>query len=247
MSWCAATPSGVPRATVVLVHGSDRDPVGMISAFRDWSERRGLALLAPLFVGNIRGDGEMNGYKTLVGDGVRYDRILLDMLEEAAEVLPLGPTPVLLFGFSGGAQFAHRFALAHPGSIAALSIAAPGNVTLIGSGHEWWPGVTNMEQVLGSSVDLDALRRVPVHAVVGDDDDGATAIHVNPGEPRWVNGANDAGASRGERLLSLVYDWDAAGITVHHETLDGVSHELGPLARAAQDFFDGVLGRGDES
>ena len=31
-----------------------------------------------------------------------------------------------LFGFSGGAQFAHRYAMAHPGSVNALVLTAPG-------------------------------------------------------------------------------------------------------------------------
>ncbi|PSL37605.1 hypothetical protein CLV49_1212 [Labedella gwakjiensis] len=241
MSWCGFRPSGDLRATAVLVHGSDRDPVGTVAAFRDWAERSGVALVAPLFPGDVRGDGEMNGYKALVGDGLRYDLVLLDAVARAAETFGISSDRFLLFGFSGGAQFAHRFALAHPARLSALSIAAPGNVTLIGSPRAWWPGVRNVHEVIGAVLDLDALRSVPVHAVVGAADDGRDAIRVDPTEPRWVEGANDAGVTRGARLASLVGDWRAHGVEVRHEVLAGVAHELPPLATAAQHFFDAVL------
>lgn len=246
MSWCGFTPSGDVRATAVLVHGSDRDPVGTVAAFRDWAERSGVALVAPLFPGDVRGDGEMNGYKSLVGDGVRYDLVLLDAVTRATETFDIPSGRFLLFGFSGGAQFAHRFALAHPARLSALSIAAPGNVSLIGSPHGWWPGVRDVREAIGVDLDMDALRSVPVHAVVGTADDGRDAIRVDPSEPRWVEGANDAGATRGERLASLVEDWRAHGVEVRHEVLAGVAHELPPLATAAQRFFDDVLPAADD-
>lgn len=240
LSWCAVAPTA-HRAWAVLVHGSDRDPMGMIRAFRPWAERNGVTLLAPLFPVGVPVPGHGDAYKTLRGDGLSFDEALLDIVDEAAGGTGSALSPFLLFGFSGGAQFAHRFALAHPARVRALSILAPGNVTLLGGERRWWAGIADAGAALGRDVDLPALRHLPVQALVGGDDDGRDVIRVRPEEPRWVEGANDAGETRGERLSALVADWRSAGVDVEHRVLAGAGHELAPFVPLIQDWFDRFL------
>lgn len=245
LAWCAVVPTD-PLGWAVVVHGSDRDPVGMVRQLRGWAELRRVALFAPLFpVGvPVRGDGD--GYKSLRTDGYAFDQALLSMLAEAADETSTPTGPFLLLGFSGGAQFAHRFTLRHPERVAALSMVAPGNVTLLGNGRRWWAGVADAEQALGRPVDLAALCSTPVQALVGGDDDGRQVIRIRHQDSRWVEGANDAGVTRGERLQSLADDWRAHGVDVEHRVLEGVGHEFAPFAPAIQSFFDGhLVGLGD--
>ncbi len=57
---------------------------------------------------------------------VRPDLVLLDLLQQAGLV----KERVDLFGFSGGAQLAHRFAMLYPHRVGTLHLAAPGWYTL---------------------------------------------------------------------------------------------------------------------
>lgn len=237
ISWCAVAPPA-HRAWAVLVHGSDRDPVGMIRAFRPWAEQRGVTLLAPLFPVGVPTPTEGDAYKSLRGGGLPFDEVLRAIADEAAAETCRPADTFHLFGFSGGAQFAHRYALHRPEEVRALSIVAPGNVTLLGNGRTWWAGTRDAGAVLGHAIDLPLLRRIPVQALVGERDDGRDVIRITPDSPRWVDGANDAGVTRGERLATMVSDWRAAGIDVAHTVVPGAGHELGPFVALAQAFFD---------
>ena len=47
-------------------------------------------------------------------DGIRYDLILLDMIEDMAKRYPgVHTDQFFMFGHSGGGQFVNRFLLAH--------------------------------------------------------------------------------------------------------------------------------------
>lgn len=241
LSWCGLLPPE-SRGLAVLVHGSDRDAVGMLRVFRSWAETERIALVAPLFPGGVPVAGDCDGYKSLRTSEYRYDEALANMLEDARALgVPAGP--FLLFGFSGGAQFAHRYALAHPENVRALGIVAPGNVTRFGVQHGWWAGVHDADAILGSTLRRDAIGRIPVLALVGADDDGRDVITIDPGQRRWVEGANDAGTTRVDRLIALVDDWRAAGIDVEHEVVSGAGHELDRFTTRAQSFFSRVIDR----
>lgn len=243
-SWCGYLPRGGADRLTVLVHGSDRDPVGMVRAYQEWAERMHVALLAPLFPGGIPHADDMDAYKSVLGADVAHDRILDAALSDASDRHSFPTGPFALLGYSGGAQFAHRYTLLNPRSVRALAVIAPGNVTLLASGGAWWAGVENMAELTGAPVDRVALGRVPVLAMVGSDDDGREFIRIDPTERRWVEGANDAGVTRVDRLAALVTDWRAAGISVDHVVLPGVGHTHLPFVTLVQDFFEAQLRRG---
>ncbi len=159
-----------PAPLVVAVHGSDRRPEALRDLMAPLCDRRGAVLLAPLFpIGSTAPDDEP-GYKFGLFRGLRYDQALLAMVADAAARLPLATDRFMLTGFSGGGQFALRFLMLQPHRLSAASIGAPGYVTLLDQALPWWAGTQDFAAIFGQPPDLDAMRRVAIHLVVGADD-----------------------------------------------------------------------------
>ena len=94
-----------------------------------------------------------------------------------------------LFGYSGGGQFVNRYALLHPETLWAVSIGAPGSVTLLDPEQDWWVGVRDAQARFGKAVDAEALRKVAVHMIVGKAD-------LEPGRSRIAKAASSTCRAR---------------------------------------------------
>jgi pimeloyl-ACP methyl ester carboxylesterase len=226
---------------VVVVHATDRTAQAYRDAFADFAEEHEVVVVAPLFPAGITAPGELESYKLLGGDGVRSDLVLLEILDEIAALYRVDVSRVLLHGFSGGGHFAHRFLYLHPERLRAVSIGAPGLVTLLGADRPWWAGTADVERVFGRSLDPDAIARVPVQTVIGADDVATWEITIPEGSPLWVEGADDAGVTRLDRIDALRRSLEGAGVSVRHDVVDGCGHSGWPLLPAVQDFFAEVL------
>ncbi len=231
----------VPPALVVAVHGSYRWFWAYRDAFAAFAEAQNCLILCPLFPIGVRGDGERHGYKYLLEGELRYDLVLDGIVEEVAETYGLDDRRFALFGFSGGAHFAHRYLILHPERLWAASIAAPGSVTLLDPTRDWWVGTRNTAALFGCEVDLAALARVPVQMLIGDRDlDTSEITHGDSG--RWsMPGANDAGRDRPERLDALRRSFEGAGVNVRFQVMPGVDHDgMAPVAPAISFLADAV-------
>ena len=221
-------PQSLPRnrtaPLLVLVHGTTRRD-NFRDAFRDFAERTGTVLLAPLFPVGAAVPGDVHGYKWIEAHGVRFDLLLLDMIDQAAGIWPLAADRFALFGYSGGGQFAHRFLYLHPHRLAALSVGAPGNVTLPDPARAWPAGVGGLEARFGIGFDNDAVPAVPVHLVAGEADTEIWEIAKEPGEPVYIPGVNDESTNRIERLKRLQCELDRRGASTRFELVDGVAHD----------------------
>lgn len=111
---------------VVVVHGISRNAREHIVAFAPWAQKSGLALVAPLFDREHCRDFQQLGW---TGAGWRVDQLLQVVMNDVAEQTGANQGRFALFGYSGGAQFAHRYALAHPGHITGLATCAAGYYT----------------------------------------------------------------------------------------------------------------------
>lgn len=226
---------------LVAVHGTGR----MQSLYRDlfagFAEEHNCIVLAPLFPASVLGDANLSGYKYILEGDIRYDRVMLGMIDEVAGRYGVSGERVLMFGFSGGAHFTHRFTILHTGRIRAASIGAPGAVTLIDPDKPWWAGVRDCEQRFGIAVRRDAFRGLPVHFVVGDADTETWEIQFRPGDRYWVEGANDAGATRGERIRALKQSFDAHGAHTRLDIVPGAAHDVVPVSAMTRAFFHDVL------
>ncbi|RNF35292.1 hydrolase [Paracoccus methylarcula] len=246
-AYCTYMPSsyepgaGRTYPLAVLVHGSLRNAYELRDQFVDFAERHECALLAPLFPCGIFGPDDFNNYKHLAYRGLRYDLALLDMIDEISEIFPLRSDRFLMHGFSGGAQFAHRFYYCHPDRLLGVSIAAPGTVTLPEGGRPWWVGTSDMETVLGVPLRLDRLRNVAVQLVIGAEDTNAQGVTVGPGSSFAMPGANDAGPTRMERLCSLRDGLAKMEVPVDFEIVPGAGHDGARIQGPVKEFFRRVL------
>ncbi|HBS98940.1 MAG TPA: hydrolase [Citreicella sp.] len=219
---------------LVAVHGTGRTSA---LEFRDGFAEFGLyndcAILCPIFPVNVRGDGARSGYKYMREGDIRYDEVVLAMVAEMAEKYGQDWSQFAMFGYSGGGHFTHRFAILHPEKLWAACIGAPGSVTLLDLDRDWWVGIRDLAEKFGRPFDAAALAKVPVQMVVGGLDLETWEITHKPGAAYYMEGANDAGATRPERLRSLQKSFEAVGVRVTFDEVPGVSHDrlkcLGPV------------------
>jgi poly(3-hydroxybutyrate) depolymerase len=221
---------GEPLRLVVAVHGTGRRAESSRDAFIDFAERHRVAVLAPLFPGGIDDPNDLHNYKLIEYRGIRFDRVLLGMIDEAAERWGLDVSRFLLFGFSGGGQFAHRFALLHPGRLLGVSIGAPGRVTLLDDAP--WPNGLG-----GMDVDIAALGGVPMQIVIGSDDLAAKLL----ADASSSELEHRAGSTRVERARALAAALSSAGVEVELVEVPGAGHDREAMMPAVEVFFDRVL------
>ncbi|WP_233831664.1 esterase family protein [Paraburkholderia sp. ZP32-5] len=234
--------TGEPLDLLVATHGSSRDSfLDFRNGFAEFGRWNRCAVLCPLFPIGVLGDGNGNGYKYMVENDIRYDLILQAMVDEVAAKYRQNWDTYALFGYSGGGHFAHRYAILHPGKLWAVSIGAPGSVTLLDPDKDWWVGVRDLKARFGIEFDAAALARVPVHMVVGSADLETWEITHRPGSRYYMEGANDAGKTRPERLKALQASFEAAGISVRFELAPGVSHDRMRVLKRVQDFLAEIL------
>ncbi|HLF26768.1 MAG TPA: hypothetical protein VJG32_10555 [Anaerolineae bacterium] len=98
----------------VFVHGTGGSGREYIKTWRGYADREGFILICPTF-----GDG----YQRLANTAVVG---LTAILDEVGQSYPV-PARIILSGFSGGAQFAHRFAFAHPERVQAVAVHSAGS------------------------------------------------------------------------------------------------------------------------
>jgi dienelactone hydrolase len=233
-------PAGAPLPLVVLQHGTARTAMRYRDEYAGWAEEVGCVLLAPLYPGGIDVPGDLHNFKFLKFGPLRFDLALLAIVDELADRYHINTDRFYLHGFSGGGQFAHRFLLLHPDRLAGISIGAPGRITRLDDTLPWWLGTKDVEEIFGTSVDLDALREVPVQLVVGAADVETWEIN-NPGGANWMPGADAAGRTRVERLRALHANLAAHGIDARFDVVPGVGHNGRQVLPAVERFFAEVL------
>jgi poly(3-hydroxybutyrate) depolymerase len=227
---------------LVAVHGTGRTSfLDFRDGFAEFGRWNDCAVLCPVFPVGVLGDGNRSGYKYIAESDIRYDEIVLKMVDEVAAKYGQDWSRFAMFGFSGGGHFTHRFAILHPARLWAVSIGAPGSVTLLDPTKDWWVGIRDVKQRFGVDFDAAALARVPVQMIVGEADLETWEITHKPGGTYWMEGANDAGRTRPERLRALKASFESAGVDVRLELVPGVSHDRMKVLGRVKDFLAGAL------
>jgi pimeloyl-ACP methyl ester carboxylesterase len=152
-----------------------------------------------------------------------------------------------LFGFSGGAQFAHRFAMLHPDCVAALVIASAGWYTFPVAGDPFPYGLsTGTTDGQRAAANLARFLQIPTLTLVGERD-----TRRDPGlrkEPRVDDRQGLNRIERAERWTTTLRAAAAEmGVAAEREfvTIPNCGHsfdhcvEHGGLAWRAMAWFDG--------
>lgn len=244
-SYCAYIPSHFDRNNpgnhplLVVIHGTERSPQQYRDALADFAEKTGAIILAPLFPGGIGERGELNSYKMIKYRDIRFDHVLLAMVEEFTEDYGVSGEQFLLFGFSGGGQFVHRFYYLHPERLLGVSVASPGNVTLLDDSVDWFVGVRDFTQQFGQELKWDQIRRVPAQLVIGSEDNKMLPSGLD--NPFWIPGVDTAGNTRLMRIRTLRDNWTSQGIEVRYDEVPGVGHEGMKLLPPVKEFFEQLV------
>ncbi|GAU86902.1 hypothetical protein BIWAKO_06850 [Bosea sp. BIWAKO-01] len=185
----------------------------------------------------VAGDGNADGYKYVEEQGLRYDELLLDIVEEVRARYDLVTQRFGMYGFSGGAQFTNRFLLLQPEHLWGASIVAPGSVTLVDDTRDWWVGTRDVERRFGRALDFHSLRAVAVQLLIGKADTDTHEITHTENGRYWMPEANSAGRTRPERLEALHHSLRDAGVEPEIQLLPGVGHEPFSSLAVAQEFL----------
>ena len=73
---------------LVIIHGTGCAIEEYIKQAKELADKYHMAVLAPMFPGGLIQRDDFNSYKLLSCDGIRYDLILLDMIEDMAKRYP---------------------------------------------------------------------------------------------------------------------------------------------------------------
>jgi pimeloyl-ACP methyl ester carboxylesterase len=152
----------VQGRTLVSVHGISRSARDHARLLAPLADLYGATVIAPLFDAAFFSDYQRLGRP---GRGERADLALNDILIDAHDAAV--PPKIALFGYSGGGQFAHRYALAHPERVAALALAAPGWFTFPDHQHRYPYGLVLGDRLPGVHFDPDQFLRIPTLVLVG--------------------------------------------------------------------------------
>jgi pimeloyl-ACP methyl ester carboxylesterase len=162
-------------------------------------------------------------YQRLAADGAarRADQALDELVLELRRDLQMLLGHVVVFGFSGGGQFAHRYVMANPHRVASAVVAAPGWYTFPDREQPYPYGSRIGGRLDGVRMEPEGFLRVPILVVVGEDDDDPRAENLRRSQKldlqqgvsrveradRWVRAMREEAISLGTpprvRLVTL--------------------------------------------
>ncbi|MBK0329034.1 alpha/beta hydrolase [Rhodobacteraceae bacterium F11138] len=227
---------------IVLIHGTERWPAHYRDNYAAFAQEQQAIVLAPLFPCNLFFIGDTENYKLLKAGDIRFDQVLLDMVDEIGQRYRLASDKFLMHGFSGGGHFTHRFLYAHPHRLLGASIGAPGVVTLCEPDLDYPLGLKGMADFIGGEINPDGIAAVPIQCVVGAEDTDTWEITIPDSETLfWVPGINDTGITRIDRLRTLAGSLEKAGCDVQFDMVPGLDHDQDGVVDAVQGFFARIL------
>jgi pimeloyl-ACP methyl ester carboxylesterase len=160
-------PAGWHRQPLVVVHGAGRRATRQFRAFLPAAIARGIPLIAPNFPPE-----RFAGYQSLAGlDGpLSALTAFAATLDDADWHLRMATDHVDLLGFSGGAQFVHRFAMLSPTRVRRAVVVSAGWYTYLDADRPFPQGTALSPRGGGRPIDIDAFLQIPLHVLVGERD-----------------------------------------------------------------------------
>ncbi len=208
---------------VVAIHGQSRNADQQARLLAAHSEARGAILVAPLFSAEQHPDYQRLGR---VGRGKRADIALNLIVAEVAAITGASAERFCIFGFSGGAQFAHRYTMANPHRVAGAVIASAGWYTFPDQAKRYPYGLRMNRRHPGIRFDAEEFLQIPMTVIVGKDDDSQVGLR------RTSRIDREQGTTRVERARRWVAAMHAAAAAhkleskVSYEEVENCDHSL---------------------
>ncbi len=235
-------PKGVSaetRSTVlVALHGVGANGADFASPLVSQAEARGWVVVSPTFVY----DSWLDVPDITDDDMKAIAAVRMIVAQLPSETGLRFNSRVLLYGFSRGAQVAHRYALLHPDEVLGVAALSAGAYTLPTAylppadvkPLDWPLGVADISTYSGHAFQPDLLRRV--HFFVG--------VGTKDTQERDVPRAWDAcsGTNRVARATAFAEDLQKIGVPVHYVQVPNVGHRETPeMVQAAIDYLASVV------
>jgi pimeloyl-ACP methyl ester carboxylesterase len=162
-------PSSATHEAPILacIHGLSGNSHEHARAFSRFCEAAGVVMVTPKFTAEQHADYQRLGR---LGRGVRADVCLDRCVTEVVSLTGADATQIYLFGYSGGAQFAHRYLMAHPHRVAGAVVVAAGWYTFPDTRIRFPYGIRPNRKLPGLSFNPEEFLRVPVAVLVGEYD-----------------------------------------------------------------------------
>lgn len=219
----------------VCIHGVSRNADQQARLLSAYADIYGTVLVAPIFSREQYPDFQRLGR---IGRSKRADLLLNQVVADAAAMTGASAERIHLFGFSGGAQFAHRYFMAHPHRVAAAVIAASGWYTFPNPTRRF-PYGTRMNKLLPDvRFDAEEFLTVPVTVMVDAEDVEDSGLRRKERLDR------EQGVTRVERARRWVAAMQSAAAMHHLESR--VSYE--EIADCGHSFSRAIMrgGLGDK-
>jgi pimeloyl-ACP methyl ester carboxylesterase len=158
---------GKDSKLLVAVHGNGRDVRGIAEHFAPFAERYGVILIAPYFTADRFQDYQFLG---LTGQGERADHVLENIVSEVSLRTGADARLLYLLGYSAGAQFVHRFAMAYPTRVAKVVAGAAGWYTFPYPQTHYPSGIKLDPRWGDVSMVPEQFLKVPAFVFVGEGD-----------------------------------------------------------------------------
>jgi len=150
------------------IHGISRNALEHIQGFVPQAERYGSVMIAPVFLRNNFPRYQQLGTSA---NQERADMAFNNILQDVQEWLDLPPAPIHMFGFSGGGQFAHRYAMFYPKKVARMVLSAPGWYSFPDPEQKYPYGIKSSRDWPKLSFAMDRFLQIPTLILVGEEDD----------------------------------------------------------------------------
>lgn len=160
-------PSTLREGSPILasIHGIARNAAAHAYRLTEFSELYGVPILAPYFSKDEYGQYQQLEDRRLC---VRSDHALLAMIDAVGTLANSDGSRLLLFGYSGGAQFAHRFAMLHPDRVVSAALASAGWYTMPDAETQYPAGLDAQGWSFERPLAPEQFLKVPFHVSVGE-------------------------------------------------------------------------------
>lgn len=217
---------------IIAIHGMHGQGGAICNGLISFAEKNGVVLLAPTFNYN---ENYQNPQTVSTEDGVLTKK-LNQMVSELGTLENRElKKRLLLYGFSRGAQLAHRYALLYPDRTLGVAALSAGSYTLPfefkGSQPMPFPfGVSDVQQYTGKPFNQTSFNKVSFWIEVGAQDN----------DPNQTPRAWDEyeGRSRVERAERFYQALKQLGVNAHYMAFENTGHQETPAMReTATKFF----------